>query len=127
MMLVDPEDIGAIGARALLDPLLEGEVAGQSLTNKTVNVGSEALDLDATGRVLSNASGSNVRIEYVSEQDAEREVMEGSLQRDGQAWHSELQDCFEPSELEIVLGRRPRTFSEFLERNSEKGQVKLRA
>lgn len=126
LMLVDPEDIGVIGACALMGPLVDGEEAtGWSLTNKTVNVGSQAVGLDEVAGVLGSAAGLDIKAEYVSEHDAAREVMEGNVQRDAQAWHAELQDCFEPSDLESLLGRKPRTFSEFLRRYSEASPLKL--
>jgi nucleoside-diphosphate-sugar epimerase len=112
MMLVDPADIGVVAARALLSPF--GRDSTPSLVGKIVNIGSEALTLTEVARNLTQISGVEVRFEHVDEGEAAREVRAGNVQRDAQAWHATLQNCFEPGELAGVLLREPRTFEEFL-------------
>jgi hypothetical protein len=118
MMLVDPRDIGDVGAKALL--------GDEGLVGKVVNVGSQALGLEDIARVLGEKAGVKVGVEFVGEEEAEREVRGGNVQRDAQGWHAELQDCMEPEELEGVLGRAPRTLEEFLRDGSGGRVVELR-
>lgn len=113
MMLVDPDDIGAVAARAILGPFLQ-ERTSSDLVNKTVNVGSQALGLTEMARALSDAAGVEVRPEFVGEKEAAKEVREGNLQRDAQAWVLGLHDCFEAKDLASIIGRAPRKFEEFL-------------
>ncbi|KAL1593216.1 hypothetical protein SLS60_010824 [Paraconiothyrium brasiliense] len=113
MMLVDPEDIRAVAARALLSPF--AHAFAPSLVKQTINIGSQALTLTEIAQTLSKTTGIEVKSEFVNEAEAAKEIREGNVQRDAQAWFATLQDCFEPGELFQLIGREPKTFSEYLE------------
>ncbi|KAJ4351510.1 uncharacterized protein N0V89_006853 [Didymosphaeria variabile] len=120
MMLVDPQDIGAVAARALLSPFVQDLTP--SLVKKTINIGSQALTLTEATRIFSKSAGVQVKVEFVDEAEAAREIREGNIQRDAQAWFKTLQECFEPGELFEIIKREPKTFGEFLEGRKEELQ-----
>lgn len=98
MMLVAPDDLGAVAARAILG-FINRDV---NFVSKTINVGSQAISLKDAAQILSENAGNSVRIsaEYVRDSEAADEIRAGNVQRDVQAWNAEMQDCFEPSGLE---------------------------
>ncbi|KAJ4301451.1 hypothetical protein N0V90_003543 [Kalmusia sp. IMI 367209] len=121
LMLVDPADIGVVAAHALLDPI-NGQTS-PTLVNKIINVGSQALGLEEAARILSAVAGVHIGVEQVGEREAANEIREGNVQRDAQAWALEKEDCFEPEDLSVIIGRKPGTFEAFLKGKKEESKA----
>ncbi|KAJ5115665.1 hypothetical protein N7456_000013 [Penicillium angulare] len=109
-MLIDPNDIGRLAAAVLAAPT--------QFSHRALDIGGEALKTEEIAEAISEISGREIAIDQIP-----RDLAEGlavsSPQVDAQLWFWQLQDKFEPRELEAEFGINLTTFKGFLAANRE--------
>ena len=117
LMLVAPEDVGQVSALALVGPAQD---PNHKLAGRAIQVGSEALRVDQMAQAFSKAIGQKIAYEFVDEPTALRDLAAGRVNREGQGWIIERENCFEVKELEMALGIQTMSFDAYLAKHIEK-------
>ena len=123
LMLVAPEDIGQVSAVALIEP---AKNPNHKLVRKAIQVGSEALRVNQMAQAFSTALGQEYAYEFVDEPTALRDLAAGKMNREGQGWVIERENCFKVKELEAALGIQTMSFDAYLAKHIEEVRERFR-
>lgn len=106
---VDPNDIGRFGAAAFLEP--------ERFHAQEVGIASEVLGLEELLRILSDATGRELRVEYMSQEEIDAQVVTNPFLA-GQLVARDMSDFVDMEEVR-AWGIPLTTFAGFLERERE--------